>query len=66
MRDDDNVIRTDAKGRPFDKPDKPAKDASVDERSAYDRAMARYWDQVHDCQLKAFSDQFRKALKRDP
>lgn len=57
-------ILTDAKGRPFDEPEPPPRDAGIEEKIDY---MRRVWarnDAIADCANAAFDDEFRKALKR--
>lgn len=58
-------ILTDAKGRPFDRPEPPGPDATSDERGAYIRARNEYNDRVTDCANRAFADAFNARVKAE-
>ena len=61
---DDGVIHTDGQGRPFERPEKPGPDATIEERIAYMDALYRYNDAIADCRAKAFDKAFRRALRK--
>jgi len=52
-------ILTDAKGRPVERPERPARDASLADRLAFIRAMNAYHDRVHDLANRAFAKAFK-------
>lgn len=66
MRDDDDdvIIHTDGRGVPFERPEKPAKDATIEEKIKYMDALYAYNDAIADCRNKAFDRAFRKALRK--
>jgi len=57
------TIFTDAKGRPFERPERPADDAGIEERIAWMRAMYAYNDAVTDCASRAFADGFNRRVR---
>lgn len=60
-----SVILTDGKGRPYDRPGPaPAPDAPEDEHAAWRRSVYDHNDQVANDANKAFSDEFRKKVKK--
>ena len=59
----DRWIHTDAHGVPFERPERPAADATSDERAAFVRAVHEYNNRVHDCATEAFNKAFKKAFK---
>ena len=58
------MIYTDEHGRPFERPEPPAADATIDVKIAYLRARAAYNDAIASCANKAFSSAFRRALRK--
>jgi len=58
------AILTDANGKPFEKPEAPAKDAPIEEKIAWLRAMATYNNNVTNAANRAFAEQFNKSLRR--
>lgn len=60
----EGMILTDASGRPFEKPEPPAADATIDEKIAYLRAHAAYVDKIATAADQAFEAGLRRALVR--
>jgi hypothetical protein len=60
----EGMILTDASGRPFEKPEPPSADATIDEKIAYLRAHAAYNDAVSSAANRAFDKAFRKAVRK--
>lgn len=56
-------ILTDENGVPFEKPEPPGPDASIEEKIAFIRATHEYNDRVADCANAAFADQFRESMR---
>lgn len=52
------AILTDARGVPFERPEKPAPGAPIDQVIAYLRALAAYNDAVCDCGNRSFARTF--------
>lgn len=57
------AILTDAQGRPFERPESPGANATLEQRLAYLRAVWAFNDAVSDCANTAFSKALGKALK---
>jgi hypothetical protein len=53
------MIHTDAKGKPFERPEPPPDGASIEDKIAYMRAKCAYNDAITDCANKAFAKGFR-------
>ena len=60
---DTMTILTDAHGRPFARPEIPERDAPIEERIAYIRAVHEYNDKVTDSANKAFARAFGKSAR---
>jgi hypothetical protein len=58
------VILTDAKGRPFEKPEPPLPDAPIEDKIAYLRAYAAWSDAVARCAGRAFARAFTKTRRK--
>lgn len=58
------MIFTDAKGRPFPKPEPIADGADIETKIQWLRDMAAWRDARADCSNAAFVDQFRKSLRK--
>lgn len=56
------TIYTDAQGRPFDQPEPPARDASIEDKIAYLRARAAWSDAITDCANTAFDKQLKRSM----
>ena len=57
------AIFTNAKGVPVERPENPGKDAHIDDKIAFMRAVWAYNDRVTDLANASFDVAFRKALK---
>lgn len=57
------AIVTDGKGRPFERPEPPPKDAGIEVKIAFIRAMHEYNDRVTDRANKAFAAEFRRKIR---
>lgn len=58
-----DVIHVDEHGVPFARPERPADDASIDDRIAYMHAVYAYNDRVSNHANRAFDQAFRAALR---
>ncbi len=56
-------ILTDAKGRPFEKPEPPHYGAPLKEQIQYIRALNAYKDAVTECANRAFVKALQKGLR---
>lgn len=52
------MIYTDANGRPIEPPERPAPDASIEEKVRYLRARHAYNDLITDMANRAFAERF--------
>lgn len=58
-----SMIYTDAKGRPFEKPEPPPAGAPIEDSIAWLRAYHAYKDAIADCANKAFVEGFKEGLR---
>ncbi len=56
------MIITDAKGRPFEKPEPPSEGAPIEDTIVWLRRYHAWQDAIADCVNKAFVDGFREAI----
>lgn len=56
------MILTDRHGRPFERPEPPPADATLEEKIAHMRRLWAYNDSVSDHANKTFTDAFRKGV----
>jgi hypothetical protein len=61
----DDVIHTDARGVPFERPERPGPDATIEELAAWLDRLHAYNDAIAAGANRAFDKAFSKALRRD-
>lgn len=60
------LILTDGRGVPIERPNLPLPGSSIEEKISYLRGVAAWFDRINDTAHTAFDRRFRRAIKQKP